>query len=70
MQNNKNNHDTNNHEKSSKKEKRDEGNENKIKKARTDKANNIKNPYTSGVKRKLEDGECDPEPSENKRHER
>ncbi|CAG4978576.1 unnamed protein product [Parnassius apollo] len=31
---------------------------------------NEKNPHSSGVKRKLEDGECDPEANENKRHER
>lgn len=31
---------------------------------------NDKNPHTSGIKRKLEEGECDPEPNENKRHER
>ncbi|KOB74709.1 Chromodomain-helicase-DNA-binding protein 1, partial [Operophtera brumata] len=72
VKNNKNNHDSNNHVKPSKKEKRDNGNEKKAKKAKTDKsvkANNDKVPHASGVKRKLEDGECDPEPSESKRHE-
>lgn len=42
----------------------------KVDKEKPDKANNDKTPHTSGVKRKLEEGECDPEPSENKRHER
>lgn len=76
LQNNKNNHETNNHQKPPKREKRDEGNEKKVKKTKTDKPakvndkSNDKNPHTSGVKRKLEDGECDPDPSENKRHER
>lgn len=40
----------------------------KLEKEKTDKHD--KNQHTSGVKRKLEDGECDPEPNDNKRHER
>lgn len=73
-QNNKNNHVANNHDKN-KKEKRDmdNGTAKKAKKEKTEKStkvNNDKNPHTTGVKRKLEDGECDPEPTDSKRHER
>lgn len=41
----------------------------RLEKEKVDK-NNEKTPHVSGVKRKLEEGECDPEPTENKRHER
>ncbi|XP_049876715.1 chromodomain-helicase-DNA-binding protein 1 isoform X2 [Pectinophora gossypiella] len=71
-----NNHNSNNHKKLSKKEAKHDNDrkEKKIKndKEKTDKSksNNDKAPHSSGVKRKLEDGECDPDLSENKRHER
>lgn len=43
-------------------------NEKKEKKAKSGKDDKV--PHTPGVKRKLEEGECDPDPSETKRHER
>lgn len=54
--------------------KTDNANDKKEKKPKTDRDKfdkvNDKNAHTSGIKRKLEEGECDPEPSESKRHER
>lgn len=52
------------HDDNNRKEKRP-----KFDKDKTDK-NNEKVPHASGVKRKLEEGECDPDSNENKRHER
>lgn len=74
LQNNKNNHNSN-HVKSYKKDgKADNANDKKEKRPKTDRDKidklNDKTPHTSGIKRKLEEGECDPEPTENKRHER
>lgn len=73
--NNKNNHNSNNHVKASRKEaKQNDNNDRKEKRPKLDKEktdkSNEKAPHSSGTKRKLEDGECDPEPNENKRHER
>lgn len=70
----KNNHNLNNHVKNNKEKKNDENNVKKekrpkLEKEKSDKANE-KVPHSSGVKRKLEEGECDPEPAETKRHER
>ncbi|XP_050554686.1 chromodomain-helicase-DNA-binding protein 1 isoform X3 [Spodoptera frugiperda] len=74
VKNNKNNHNSN-HVKSYKKDgKADNANDKKEKRPKTDRDKidklNDKTPHTSGIKRKLEEGECDPEPTENKRHER
>ncbi|XP_063395303.1 chromodomain-helicase-DNA-binding protein 1 isoform X1 [Cydia fagiglandana] len=70
----KNNHNANNHVKNNKEAKNDENNVKKEKRPKIEKTKsektNDKIPHTSGVKRKLEEGECDPEPNENKRHER
>ncbi|CAK1602096.1 unnamed protein product [Parnassius mnemosyne] len=73
----KNNLNSNNHiNKSFKKEnKHDDTNHRKEKRPKIDREKssdkaNEKNPHSSGVKRKLEEGECDPEANENKRHER
>ncbi|XP_060804786.1 chromodomain-helicase-DNA-binding protein 1 isoform X2 [Amyelois transitella] len=74
--NNKNNHNSNNHVKSNKRDlKNDDANDKKEKRLKVEKRekldkSNDKTPHTSGVKRKLEEGECDPESNENKRHER
>lgn len=73
--NNKNNHNASNNLKSFKRElKPEDANDKKEKRSKGDREKfdkvNDKIPHTSGIKRKLEDGECDPEPNENKRHER
>ncbi|XP_013134989.1 PREDICTED: chromodomain-helicase-DNA-binding protein 1 isoform X3 [Papilio polytes] len=72
----KNNLISNNHmNKSFKKDaKQDSSNNRKEKRPKTDKdkqdKSNDKTPHSSGVKRKLEEGECDPDTNDNKRHER
>ncbi|XP_050681248.1 chromodomain-helicase-DNA-binding protein 1 isoform X2 [Leptidea sinapis] len=72
--NNKNNLNSNNHMKSFKKEpKGDEILDRREKRPKLDRdkdKNNHKSQQPSGVKRKLEEGECDPDSNENKRHER
>ncbi|CAH2254792.1 jg15380 [Pararge aegeria aegeria] len=65
---------SNNHVKSYKKGSKHDDSDRKEKRPKSDKdkgdKTNDKSPHASGIKRKLEEGECDPEPTENKRHER
>ncbi|XP_041975672.1 chromodomain-helicase-DNA-binding protein 1 isoform X1 [Aricia agestis] len=72
--NSKNNINNSNNHVKHKKESRQDSNDRKEKRPKIDKDKsdkpNDKNAHPSGVKRKLEDGECDPESNDNKRHER